>query len=416
MFDRAILVHYHEIGLKGRNRAHFENVLKRNIQAVVGGLTEHQTRRIASRLLVRLSDAERKDEIIERVTALPGISYVADAFVTARDLKDMGSAAVLCMREAGEWDSFRVEARRSNTDFPVSSNQINIEVGQRLVDEFGRRVDLTRPDATCFIEVVQGDAYVYSRRLDGPGGLPVGTAGKVVALLSAGIDSPVATWRMGRRGAVVVGLHFSGAPVTDDASVHRAHRIGGILERSQIVGRIYSVAFGEIQRRVSLDAPADLRVLIYRRLMIRVAEALAARERAGALVTGESLGQVASQTLENIAAVDAVATMPVLRPLIGDDKQDIIDEARRIGTYETSIMPGEDCCTLFMPRTPATRATIEEVDEGEAALDIEQMVGDALESLTHRDFECPAYRAPSRRRRRGTDAGREGDVPAAGDE
>jgi thiamine biosynthesis protein ThiI len=394
MFERAVLVHYHEIGLKGRNRARFENVLKRNIQASVGGLTEHGTRKIASRLLVKLSDADARDEVVSRVTALPGISYVADAYVTARDLRDMGTAAILAMREAGEWDSFRVEARRSKTDYPVSSSEINIEVGQRLVDEFGRKVDLTEPDATCYIEVVQGDAYVYSRRVDGPGGLPVGTAGKVVALLSAGIDSPVAAWRMGKRGAVVVGLHFSGAPVTDDASVHRAYRIGGILESSQVVGRIYAVPFGETQREVSLGAPADLRVLIYRRLMIRIAEALAAREGARALVTGESLGQVASQTLENIAAIDAVATMPILRPLVGDDKQDIIDEARRIGTYETSIMPGDDCCTLFMPRMPATKATVGEVDEGEAGLDVERMVSDALGSLAHRDFECPAYRAP----------------------
>ena len=394
MFERAILVHYHEIGLKGRNRARFENILKRNLQTAVAGMTERPVSRIASRLLIPLSDTSRREEVIEAAAGQPGVAYVADAYVTAREMRDMKRAATLVLQEAGEWETFRVEARRSNTDFPVSSTDINVEVGSHLVGEFGRGVDLSHPDATAFIEVVQGDVYVYSRRVDGPGGLPVGSAGKVVALLSSGIDSPVAAWRMMRRGAVVVGVHFSGAPVTDDSSVRQVVEIGSVLERTLGLGRVYTVPFGELQREISLAAPSALRVVLYRRLMIRVAEAFADREGALGLVTGESLGQVASQTLENMAVVDAAATMPVLRPLVGSDKVEIIDEATRVGTYDISIQPDADCCTLFMPRMPATRARLDDVLEAESGLDVERMVADALAGSEHTDFECPAYRPP----------------------
>jgi thiamine biosynthesis protein ThiI len=394
VFERAILVHYHEIGLKGRNRARFENILRRNIRVAVGELTDESIRRFASRLLVPLSDHSVRDEVVERITALPGISYVADAMITARSLDDMKRAAVIALREVGEWDTFRIEARRSNTDFPIPSMEINAEVGQHVVDTFGRGVDLSNPEATCWIEVVQGDAYVYARRVGGPGGLPVGSGGRVVSLLSSGIDSPVASWRLIRRGAVVVGVHFSGAPQTDESSVAHVHRIGEVLERTLGLARIHAVRFGDLQKEISLAAPPALRVLLYRRLMIRVAEAIARQERALALVTGESLGQVASQTLENIAAVDDVATLPVLRPLVGDDKLDIIGQAREIGTYDISVEQGDDCCTLFMPRMPATHATAEEVREAEAPLDMERMVTDALESATVREFVCPAYRRP----------------------
>jgi len=394
MFERAILVHYHEIGLKGRNRPRFESILQRNLQALVGDLTGQKVRRFASRLLIPLTDISARDAVIEKAMRVAGVSYLADAIITARDMHDMKTAATIVMREAGDWDTFRVEARRSNTDFAISSQDMNVEVGAHLLEEFGRRVDLSHPEATCWIEVVQGDVYIYSRRVDGPGGLPVGSADKVIALMSSGIDSPVAAYRVAKRGAVVVGVHFSGAPVTDDSSMRQAMGLGMILERYQAMARIYTVPFGDLQREISLECPSSLRVLLYRRLMIKVAERIANHEGALALVTGESLGQVASQTLENIRAVDEASDLPVLRPLIGDDKQDIIKQARIIGTYETSIEPDADCCTLFMPRRPATHATVEDVLDAERALDVERMVDDALEGMTHRDFECPAYRPP----------------------
>ncbi len=393
MFERVALVHYHEIGLKGRNRASFENRLRLNLDSACAGLTTARTERISSRLLVPVTDGSRADALLERIAGLPGISSVADALVTARDLGEIESAALQLLVEAPE-GPFAVDARRSNTDFPVSSHEMNVEVGRFLVERTGRRVDLSHPAATVWIEVVQGSAYVYSRRLQAAGGLPVGTAGKVMALLSAGIDSPVAAWRTMKRGAVVVAVHFSGQPFTGDLSARLAGEIGHVLERHEGLGRLYVVPFGELQREISLTSPPGLRVLLYRRLMLRVAEELKVHGGAHALLTGESLGQVASQTLENIAAVDRAATMPVLRPLVGMDKNEIIAEARRLGTFEISSQSHEDCCTLFMPRMPVTRAKVADVDEAEDALDLRRMVAEALEVSTHEDFRCPAYRPP----------------------
>lgn len=395
MSERVALVHYHEIGLKGHNRASFENRLRVNLDSAVAGLTDGKTRRMSSRLIVPITDAAHAEEVLRRAAFMPGVSYVGDALVTGRDLGEIERASLAVAQDAGPFRTYAVESRRSNTDFPVPSNQINIAVGRFIGENVeGVHVDLGRPDVTVRVEVVQGTAFVYARRVEGVGGLPVGTAGKVVALLSAGIDSPVAAWRAMKRGAIVVAVHFSGQPHTSDLSARLAEDIGHVLELAEGIGRLYVVRFGDLQREISLSAPPPLRVLLYRRLMLRIAEALAHREGARALVTGESLGQVASQTLENIAAVDKAASMPVLRPLIGMDKNEIITQARRIGTYDLSTQSHEDCCTLFMPRMPATRATIEEVDAAEADLDVEGMVRRALEGETHVDFRCPAYRPP----------------------
>ena len=396
MPERVIMVHYHEIGLKGRNRSLFERRLQANLQAAVEGLTEGNVERIASRLLVPVTDEARLDELLAVVAGIPGISYIADAYVTARDLDTIERIALQAMRDAGPAETFKVDARRSATDFPISSLEMNQRVGAFLGGETGVRVKLDGPDVTVRIEVVQGAAYVYARRIEGPGGLPVGTSGKIVTLLSAGIDSPVAAWRLMKRGAVIVGAHFSGRPQTDALSERNVVDIGRSLERFGGIGRIYLIPIGDLQREISLAAPPDLRVLLYRRLMLRVSEEIARLERAKALATGESLGQVASQTLDNIAAVDAAATMPVLRPLIGLDKLEIINTARRIGTYEISTRVHADCCTLFMPRMPATHATVHEVDAAEAALDVAEMVARALREAAWQDFACPSYRPPKR--------------------
>lgn len=391
MFERAVLVHYHEIGLKGRNRSAFENRLRINLDHAVAGLTEARTELISSRLLVPVTDHSRAEELIAVVARVPGVSYVGDALVTSRELPEMERAAKVAL-DAAPPGPFRVEARRSNTDHPMSSMEMNAEIGRYLVERTQRPVDLSNPSATVNVEVVQGQAYIYARRVQGPGGLPVGTAGRMIALLSAGIDSPVAAWRMMKRGAVVIGVHFSGVPQTSDLSARLVQRIGEALEPVGGLGRVYTVPFGDLQRRIALASPPDLRVLLYRRLMVRVAERIAATERAKALVTGESLGQVASQTLDNIAVVDAVADMPLLRPLIGMDKNEIITQARCIGTFDISTEKHEDCCTLFMPRTPATHATVAEAEAGEADLDIDAMVDEAVASATHVDFRCPAYK------------------------
>jgi thiamine biosynthesis protein ThiI len=394
MFERAVLVHYHEIGLKGRNRSAFERRLRDNLDAAVIGLTDQRTELISSRLLVRSSDPRTTIDLARRIAVVPGVSSASPCYITSREQHDQDKAALLAVSEAGPFETFAVHSRRSNTDHPVSSMQMNVHIGQAIVDATGKKVDLGNPDVTCSVEVVQGETYVYTLKLPGPGGLPVGTAGKVVSLLSAGIDSPVASWRIMKRGAVVVGVHYSGRPQTDDASEELVARIAEVLSSAGGIGRVYFVPFGDLQKEISLIAPPDLRVLLYRRLMVRVAERIARIEKAKALVTGESLGQVASQTLDNIAAVDEVATMPVLRPLSGSDKLEIIAEARRLGTYALSTQTHTDCCTLFMPRSPATHATVEEVLAAEADLDVGRMVTDALESVTFRDFACRSYRPP----------------------
>jgi len=395
MFERAALIHYHEIGLKGRNRSVFERRLRDNLAHAVCGLTSGRVERISSRLLVRVDEPATLDEVCSRAADTPGVSYAAAAYVSSREEHDMNAAALLAVSEVPEAQTFAVEARRSNTDHPVSSLEMNRRIGQHIVDQTGLVVDLSNPDVTCYVEVVQGEAYIFSRKFPGVGGLPVGTAGTVISLLSAGIDSPVATWRLIKRGAVALGVHFSGRPQTTDASERLVFEIGAALTRYGGLGRIYVVPFGDLQREISLAVPPDLRVLLYRRLMVRVAERLAEVEGARALVTGESLGQVASQTLDNIAAVDDAAELPVLRPLIGTDKLEIIAEARSIGTYELSTQDHVDCCTLFMPRTPATHASVAEVRAAESVLDIERMVHEAVASAGYRDFPCPAYRPPA---------------------
>jgi thiamine biosynthesis protein ThiI len=394
LFERAALVRYHEIGLKGRNRAQFERRLRENLGAALVGFPVSKIERIASRVAVRVTDPLAGAEVAERIALIPGVQSVSPAFRVPRSQEDIESASLLAIREAGSFSTFRVESHRSNTDYPVPSMETNRIVGAFLQRETGAGVNLSAPDVTVRIDVVQGSACVSSREIAGAGGLPVGMSGRMVGLLSAGIDSPVACWRMMRRGGLVVGVHFSGRPQTNDASERLVLELGSRLALTGGLARIYVVAFGDIQREVSLLCPPDLRILLYRRLMLVVAERIARVERAKALVTGESLGQVASQTLDNIAAVDEVASMPVLRPLIGSDKLEIIADARRIGTYELSTRPHTDCCTLFMPRTPETHVRIADLKAAWDALPHARMVDDALASLSWTDFGGRGYRPP----------------------
>ena len=394
MFERVCLIHYAEIGLKGRNRALFERRLRDNLEAALVGLPVGRIQRVISRAAVKVEEPGAVFAVARRIAQIPGVASVSPAIRTARSAEDIETAALMALREVGAFATFAVVSRRSNTDYPVPSMETNRTVGAFLCAQTGARVNLSAPDATVRIDVVQGDVYVSSARVPGVGGLPVGSSGKIVSLLSAGIDSPVATWRMMRRGAVMIGVHFSGRPQTNDLSERLVGEIGEQLALSGGLGRIYLVPFGDLQKEIALSCPPDLRILLYRRLMIRVAEKIAYVERARAIVTGDSLGQVASQTLENIVAVDEVATMPVLRPLIGSDKLEIMIDAKRIGTYVLSTQDHTDCCTLFMPRTPETHAKLPEVNSAWHELPYERMVEDAIAGMTWRDFGGRGYRAP----------------------
>ena len=395
-FQRIILVHYHEIGLKGHNRSVFEKRLLRNLEALLSAYPLVTIHRIAGRLCVFLregTDCGTAVACADAIVGVPGVARVSCGFKCERDLGQMGEAALLALAEAGEFASFKGHARRNHTDFPIDSMQMNRDVGALLCAAHpDKRVIMKNPDVTVGVEVVQSAAYVYARSVRGIGGLPVGSSGRVACLLSSGIDSPVALWRMARRGAVPVGVHFSGRPQTSDASEYLVDDIARVLEKTGCIGRVYVVPFGDCQREISLTAPPSLRIILYRRLMFRVAERLAQREGAGALVTGESLGQVASQTLENIRATDASVTLPVFRPLIGNDKLEIIDQAQQLGTFEISSMDAPDCCTLFMPRSPETHARLEDVEAAEADLPIERWVEELAAAAEPHDYACPAYR------------------------
>jgi thiamine biosynthesis protein ThiI len=292
--------------------------------------------------------------------------------------------------EGRAFGSFRISARRAFKTYPMTSVELNRALGAFVLERVATRVDLEHPEVEIVVEVLPDEAFVSLDRRPGPGGLPVGAGGTVAALLSGGIDSPVAAWRMMKRGCRVVFVHFHSVPYLPPTSQAKARALVERLTEWQYDSRLYLVPFGEIQREVVLSVPGPARVVVYRRLMVRIAEAIARRTGALALTTGESLGQVASQTLENITRIDEAASMPVLRPLIGMDKLEITDTAQRLGTFEISIEPDADCCTLFTPRHPATRMTETELRAAEARLEVERLVEAGVAGAAVETFEFPA--------------------------
>jgi thiamine biosynthesis protein ThiI len=335
---------------------------------------------------VELTEDADLDRITEALGRTFGLSSFSPAVSSPADIDSLVATALDLAREA-PFESFRVRARRGHSSFPESSQRVNEVVGQAIKDATGARVDLSHGEWTCHIELVQNRAFLYANRLPGPGGLPAGTAGRVVALLSGGIDSPVAIWELAKRGAAVTAVHFHGQPFSDPSSARQAARLAEHLAPWVRDIDLWLVPFGDVQAEIVTVAPAELRTVLYRRFMMRIAEALALNVGAEALVTGESLGQVASQTLPNMRAIDAVVeTLPVLRPLVGRDKIEIEAIARRVGTYEISIDPHQDCCVLFAPRQAATRARLPELEAAEAALDVPALVEKALANVEVRTF------------------------------
>ena len=381
-FRFICLVHYHEVGLKGRNRSSFERKLKENIESRLADIPEAQVYRISGRLLIALAvwqDALKAAEVASRI---PGVVRTSCGVRTAQDIQVICRESLELMNQSEPYGSFKVQARRANTNFPIDSMELNRLIGSWLSDQLPEKlVKMRDPDLTLHVEFVQGVTFIYTQTFRGVGGLPAGSSGKVVSLLSAGLDSPVATWRMIKRGASVTALHFSGRPETSDASEHLVRAIIEVLEPYGGVERLCIVPFGAYQREISQLVPSELRVVFYRRLMFAVANRVADKWNAKALVTGESLGQVASQTLDNIRAVDSVAQYPVLRPLIGTDKQEIINQALEIGTYEICSQKHDDCCTLFMPRHPHTHASLEIVESISRNLPIERWLDALLDSI-----------------------------------
>ena len=393
MSKPVIVVHYHELWLKGRNRHFFLGKLFVALRQSLQGIPVERIEQPGDRFLVRLGDGAALDEAIGRIERVFGVAYYAVARPVERTME------ALC-REAWEeieplrFANFAVRAKRSDKEFPHSTMEIEAAVGRYLLDKLraeGRdvRVRLKDPEITCHIEITPGPLLVYARKISGPGGLPANTAGRITCLLSGGYDSAVAAYHMMKRGAHLSFVHFYGTGAQPgESSLHVASALARTLVPYQFRAKLYRVPFEAIQREIVRYAPENMRVLLYRRMMLRISELIARRNRALALVTGDSLGQVASQTLRNLVAVDAAARMPVFRPLIGADKMEILATARKIGTYDISSEPFHDCCPVFLPRNPALSARAEELDEAEAKLDIPALVtmgvrGATLERLSY---------------------------------
>jgi thiamine biosynthesis protein ThiI len=383
----VIVVHYNEIALKLGHRAMFQSRLVENLRRRLEGLGTGRVTVLQGRLVVDPGTAEI-DNVIERLVVVPGVANVIRAVATELSMEAVEQEIDRLLETWRPSGTFRVAVKRSEKRFPLRSPEIGGRLGARIVEATGAPVDLKKADEVVHVEVTQDGIFVGVRKMRGRGGLPVGTGGRLLLLLSGGIDSPVAGLRMMSRGCRIDGLHFHSVPYLSRASQEKARALASILARGQGPTKVSMIAFGDIQSEIVSAVPRPLRVVLYRRMMMRISCAVARRDRLEALVTGESLGQVASQTLTNMSVIENAATLPVLRPLVGMEKREISDYARLAGTFEISIVPDEDCCARFVPKHPATAAKLAEVEEAEALFDVAGMVESAVESR-----ECETIKA-----------------------
>jgi thiamine biosynthesis protein ThiI len=381
----SIVVHYKELGLKGKNRPWFVRLLVRNIRTSLVGLHVPAVRSVMGRIEIDLGAQGDLVAVQERLRHVFGIGYFSYA---GRAPLDLDAMAATILNDLGDRQpaSFRVSARRADKRFPLTSPQLEREVGGRIKEAKGWRVDLGHPELTIRVDVMSDHAFYFFGKEPGAGGLPTGTGGRVACLLSGGIDSPVAAYRLMRRGCSVLLIHFHSYPILSRASQDKVREIAALLTTYQLRSRLVLVPFADVQQQVLLTVAPELRVVMYRRLMMRIAERLAGRWRARALVTGEVVGQVASQTLDNLTTIASATTMEVLRPLVGMDKDEITAQAEALGTFSISIIPDQDCCTLFTPRHPATKVTPNRIEEAERALPIDALVDSAVLAAEVEDF------------------------------
>jgi len=384
-----VLVRFHEIALKGRNRPFFVEKLVDHLRRATADLGAVRVQSYAGRVALQANDEIPWPALRERLERCFGIANFSRVFDAPRDFDGLRDTVLRHIADQ-RFESFAVRCRRSDKSYPLRSAEINRRLGAAIAAASGARVDLQQPERTLYVEVLHDRVLFSFERLPGAGGFPVGASGRVLALLSGGIDSPVAAWRMMKRGCTVQLVNFHAFPLQDRTMIDKTCDLARVLARWQLRSRLLLVPFAQIQQTIVAACPAPLRVVLYRRFMLRIAEAHARRVHAKALVTGESLGQVASQTLDNIAAIGEVARLPVLRPLIGMDKQEITVQAEALGSFEISTLPDQDCCQLFVPKSPAVSADVEEVRAAEAALDVAGLVDQALRTAEQRRFDFPA--------------------------
>jgi len=390
--NRVFILHYHEIWLKGGNKNYFLSRLRSAVKQSLADLPVQSLESLAERFLLVPGDESAALQILERLRRVFGLAYIASAREMPSSLADMGPVACALMAEKNP-RNFAVRAKIAATGYGMHSMELERQLGRVILDHLRARdpavqVNLSHPEVTCWVEVVPGKALIYVDRVDGAGGLPALTSGRLMVLLSGGFDSAVAAYKMMRRGCHAAFVHFFGNPSPSrDSSKGVAEEIVRILTPYQFTSRLYLVGFEAVQRQIVAAAQESYRVLLYRRMMARIAREIARAERAMGLVTGDSVSQVASQTLHNLAAIDHGLDLPIYRPLAGDDKAEILRLARQIGTYKISCEPFEDCCPRFMPRAPAIFAQTEQLDTAEAGIDVPALIKMGLESTSVVNFK-----------------------------
>ncbi|MBI4233198.1 MAG: tRNA 4-thiouridine(8) synthase ThiI [Chloroflexi bacterium] len=380
---------FHEIALKGQNRPLFTRRVVKNLKSALAGTGARIIVLNPMLAVIPLNGGALWPVLEERLRHVVGVEKFAPVYRLPPSL-DAVKKALASLLERRSAQSFRITTRRNDKGFPLTSPEVNAELGAFVQNLKGFPVDLKHPELNIFLDILPGQAHLSFEEIPGPGGLPVGVSGRVACLLSGGIDSPVAAWRMMNRGCEVLFVHFHSFPLVEGTSREKAQDLVQLLTQYQYRSTLYLVPFGEVQQRLIVSVPPAYRVVLYRRFMLRIAEALGMRHGARAMVTGESLGQVSSQTLENLTTINSAAgRLPVLRPLIGMDKAEIIAQAKRLGTYPISILPDQDCCTLFVPKHPVTRSRPEEVQALESRLEVEAMEEAAVAAAQRHDFAWP---------------------------
>ena len=389
------IVKTHELALKGKNRPWFMRKLTDNLRTATKGAGVERVWQGQLMVGLTLEDEDCWPEVKSRLKDVFGVAKFYKAYDLPQDLDGL-KARLPELLEGRSFETFRITTNRADKRFPLNSEEVNRDLGAFVKDLTGAQVKLKGPDLSIYLDIQTKGFLVYFDEVKAHGGLPVGVSGKVAVMLSGGIDSPVAAWQMMKRGCQAMFVHFHSYPLVDRTSMEKAVDLVEHLTRHQYQSNLFLAPLGEIQKQIILSCPPSYRVVLYRRFMVRITEVLARRNRAKAIITGESCGQVASQTLENIAVVDQCAGMPLLRPLIGHNKEEIVNMAQDIGTFSTSILPDQDCCTLFVPKHPETRASLDTVLRLEESLAVDELVRDAVNNTERQHFASPGAAAPAK--------------------
>ena len=385
-----LIVKYGEIGVKGKNRYIFENKLIKNVKNILKPIGKFNVYKEYGRIYVDL-DGYDYEEIVEEVRKVFGIVGVCPAVRAEKDYNLLKELALKMLEEKIEqgYKSFKVDSRRGDKDFKLTSQEMSLDIGGYLVSQVKDKiaVDVRNPEVKIHCELRQNHVMVYSDTIPGYGGLPLGTNGRAMSLLSGGIDSPVASWMVAKRGMELECIHFHSYPFTSEKSQEKVRDLAQILAKYCGRVRLHKVNMLEIQKAIGLNCKDEEMTIISRRFMMRIAQQVAESRHCDALVIGESIGQVASQTIQGLTCTNASVSMPVFRPLIAMDKTEIIEVAQKIGTFETSILPEEDCCTVFSPKKPVTKPKLDRIERSENALDVEKLIQDAIDNMEVEDIE-----------------------------